>query len=871
MRSSSLILCLVSALAATGAFAQPGQAPPPEDNPVVRHPQDPGSRLGDTPRMIVKFRSAGTTDRAQVQQSAAGETATNSVVTKFAGRAGLAIREARGLIGGLNVLRIDPRPGESFEQQLERVRSDADVEFAVPDERRFPHAIPSDPLYTGQWYLQNVQPSAINAQAAWDTSVGNAGVVIAVIDTGVLYGHPDLKRANIGGRLLPGYDFITNPAIANDGNGRDSDPTDPGDWVTSAESASSGTFNNCGASNSSWHGTRVSGIIGALSNNSAGVTGITWNPWILPARALGKCGGFDSDIIDAMAWAAGRHINGIPDNPYPAKIENLSLGSSEACPASYASVVADLASTGVLVVASAGNEGGPVDTPANCPGVAAITGLRHAGTKVGFASLGPEVALGAPGGNCVNTGAGQPCLFSIDTTTNDGTTTANNFTYTDQFNINVGTSFSSPIVSGIAGLMASVNGNLNSAQLLARLKEGATKPFPVSADPTVPMCHVPTGANDVQAAECSCTTSTCGVGMANAVGALNAALRPIAAVVRPANGSFGAGQAVALSGAGSAGACNRTIATYAWSISSGTGSLTSTNTAATSLSAAPTAPDTVTVRLTVTDDKGNQDTADVVVSSNTTTSSAPSNAGTNACPAAISPPPPVSVTVAPATVTLNTETGTQTFTATVTNTPNLTVTWDVNGVAGGNSTVGTISAAGVYSAPLNVPTPAAVTVRATSADDPSRSGTAQVTITQGPPISVTINPTTASVPASGGTQTFTATVANTANTSVTWSVNGFAGGNSTVGTVSAFGVYTAPTAVPNPATVTVAATSVRDPTRSGSAQVMIGSPGSQPSASTPSSSGGGGGGGALDLLGLLALVSLGRRFAPKWLRAHRAS
>jgi len=879
MRSSSLILGLVMALTVTGAFAQAGQPPAPEDNPVVRHPQDPGSRLGDTPRMIVKFRSASTTDRAQVQQSASGETATNSLVTKFAGRAGLAIREARGLIGGMNVLRIDPRPGESFEQQLERVRSDADVEFAVPDERRFPHAVPSDPLYTGQWYLQNAAttPSAINAQAAWDTSVGSAGVVIAVIDTGVLYGHPDLKRANVGGRVLPGYDFVSNSAIANDGNGRDSDPTDPGDWVTAAESASSGTFNNCGASNSSWHGTRVSGIIGALSNNSAGVTGITWNPWILPARALGKCGGFDSDIIDAMAWAAGRHVNGIPDNPYPAKIENLSLGSAGVpCPASYASVIADLASSGVLVVVSAGNEGGPVDTPANCPLVAAITGLRHAGTKVGFASLGPEVALGAPGGNCVNTGAGQPCLFSIDTTTNDGTTTANNFTYTDQFNINVGTSFSSPIVSGIAALMASVNGNLNSAQLRARLQEGATT-FPVSADPTVPMCHVPAGQNDVQAAECSCTNpptpstpGTCGAGMANAVGALNAALRPIAAVVRPPNGSFGAGQAVALSGAGSAGACNRTIATYAWSIVTGTGSLTSTNTAATSLSAAPTAPDTVTVRLTVTDDKGKPDTADVTISSNTTNSSAPSNAGSNACPAAIPPPPPVSVTVAPTSVTLNSETGTQTFTATVTNTPNTSVTWDVNGAAGGNSTVGTISAAGVYSAPLNAPSPATVTVRATSADDPSKSGTAQVTITQGPPIDVSLTPTAANVPAGGGTQQFTATVTNTTNPTVTWSVNGKTGGDTTVGTISAFGLYTAPGVVPSSATVTVTATSARDTTRSASAQVTIGSPGSQPSASTPSS-GGGGGGGALDLLGLLMLVTLGRRFAPKWLRAYRGS
>jgi hypothetical protein len=276
------------------------------------------------------------------------------------------------------------------------------------------------------------------------------------------------------------------------------------------------------------------------------------------------------------------------------------------------------------------------------------------------------------------------------------------------------------------------------------------------------------------------------------------------------------------------------------------------------------------VRLTVTDDKGKQDTADVTISSNTTSSSAPSNAGSNACPAAIPPPPPVSVTVAPTSVTLNSETGTQTFTATVTNTPNTSVTWDVNGAAGGNSTVGTISAAGVYSAPLNAPSPATVTVRATSADEPSKSGTAQVTITQGPPIDVSLTPTAANVPAGGGTQQFTATVTNTTNPTVTWSVNGKTGGDTTVGTISAFGLYTAPGVVPSSATVTVTATSARDTTRSASAQVTIGSPGSQPSASTPSS-GGGGGGGALDLLGLLMLVTLGRRFAPKWLRAYRAS
>ena len=261
MRASSMSVGLMAAVVAFSAIAQQATPPPAEENPVVHPPSDPSSRFGDTPRMIVKFRSASPSGVAQIQSSATGEAASSAAASKLAARAGARVLETRALMAGMSTLRIEPRAGESFAEQLARVRADSDVEFAVPDERRFPHALPSDPLFTGQWYLQSAQPSAINAQAAWDTSVGTAGVVIAVIDTGVLYGHPDLKRANVGGRLLPGYDFITQAAIANDGNGRDSDPTDPGDWVTSAESnASSGPFTNCGASNSSWHGTRVSGI-----------------------------------------------------------------------------------------------------------------------------------------------------------------------------------------------------------------------------------------------------------------------------------------------------------------------------------------------------------------------------------------------------------------------------------------------------------------------------------------------------------------------------------------------------------------------------------------------------------------------------------
>src|SRR6266576_3592244 len=182
-------------------------------------------------------------------------------------------------------------------------------------------------------------------------------------------------------------------------------------------------------------------------------------------------------------------------------------------------------------------------------------------------------------------------------------------------------------------------------------------------------------------------------------------------------------------------------------------------------------------------------------------------------------PIPVRVTISPVSATVGVG-GTQQFTATVENTSNTAVTWQVSGVTGGNATVGTISSSGLYTAPAVVPNPATVTVAAVSQADPTKSALAQVTITPAAVVRVTISPVSATVGA-GGTQQFTATVQNTSNTAVTWQVSGVTGGNATVGTISSSGLYTAPAVVPNPATVTVAAVSQADPTKSGSAQVTI--------------------------------------------------
>ena len=163
---------------------------------------------------------------------------------------------------------------------------------------------------------------------------------------------------------------------------------------------------------SSWHGTRVSSLIAALTNNAEGVAGTGWNTLILPVRVLGKCGGTDSDIIAGMRWAAGIPVPGAPINPTPARILNLSLGGSGACSAAYQAAVNEITARGVLVVVSVGNEGGAVASPANCAGVLGVAGIRHAGTKVGFSNLGPGTGIGAPGGNCVNPRRSRPAILA---------------------------------------------------------------------------------------------------------------------------------------------------------------------------------------------------------------------------------------------------------------------------------------------------------------------------------------------------------------------------------------------------------------------------------------------------------------------------
>ena len=480
----------------------------------------------------------------------------------------LARRVGRSLADGPTIserAQVITATGTTSAELALRLAQEPDVEYAVPDERRRAFTAPNDPLYlsvassngpaVGQWYLRAPDgevASSINVENGWSITQGSPSVVVAVLDTGVRFDHPDLLPAAQGGKLLPGYDMISDTAAANDGDARDADASDPGDWVTVAEANSRfGPFYRCTtldpstgkyvAQDSSWHGTQTAGLIGAITNNGIGMASVAPDVRILPVRVLGKCGGQDSDIIAGMRWAAGLAVPGVPPNPNPARVINMSLGAPGACHSAYVDAIREVTAAGTLIVVSAGNTAGhALTSPANCAGVLAVAALRHVGTKVGFSDLGTDVAISAPGGNCVNTTAGSPCLYPILTTSDTGTTSPTAPTYTDSFKRSVGTSFSAPLVAGTAALLLSARSTLTPAQVM-QIVQATSRPFPTTGGDNgdgsiVPPCNVPqydaTG-NPIDQLQCYCTTYTCGAGMLDAGAALAALTRtmPVIRVV----------------------------------------------------------------------------------------------------------------------------------------------------------------------------------------------------------------------------------------------------------------------------------------------------------------------------------------------------
>ena len=582
-------LVLLAAAAAAPALSA-------ERGPLRRAP---GVQPAETEaRVIVKFKA----DSGVARAFAANPNAVHPMQAQaLSSRLGLQLSDGHALGARTQVLTAK---GIGSRELAARLSAQSDVEYAEVDERMRAFAVPNDPLYraalttsptSGQWYLQAPNAtlvSAVNAEAAWAITTGRSSVVVAVLDTGVRFDHPDLA-----GKLLPGYDFISNALTANDGDGRDSDPSDPGDWVTAADVGVVPGCVTADIGDSSWHGTQTAGLIGAATNNGVGMASMGRDVMVLPVRVLGKCGGVSSDIQAAMLWAAGLTVPGVPANPNRAKVINLSLGSaSPTCSQSYQDAVNAVLAAGVVVVAAAGNEGLAVGSPANCTGVIGVAGLRHSGTKVGYSSLGDKASISAPAGNCFNT-AGA-CLYPLLTTSNNGPQGPGANIYTDGVNdLTLGTSFSSPLVAGTAALMISANPLLTPAQVLSALKSTA-RPFPSTTTTSgfVRACTAPTSV--AQNSECLCTTSTCGAGLLDAGAAVSAVTKFWATIDSSSQYPL-VGRSVVLSGSAASAAGSVTPTRFLWELVSGPGGFSGATDQSTA-TVLPSAAGSVVVKLTVT-------------------------------------------------------------------------------------------------------------------------------------------------------------------------------------------------------------------------------------------------------------------------------
>ncbi len=370
---------------------------------------------------------------------------------------------------------------------MAQFRADPDVAYVEVDARAYAMATPNDTEYSKQWDL--FEPTAgMNVPAAWGKTTGS-GVTVAVIDTGYV-AHSDLAP-----NVVAGYDFISNATYARDGGGRDANPADEGDW--------NATDNECGlgskAGGSSWHGTHVAGTIAAATNNTKGIAGIAYDAKIQPVRVLGKCGGTTSDIADAITWASGGTVSGIPANATPAKVINMSLGGSGACSATYQNAINGAVSRGTTVVVAAGNSNSDAAgfSPASCNNVINVAASNRTGDRSFYSNYGASIDVAAPGGE---TRRGTDTPGTVTTPENGILSTLNASTTTpgaENYKPYQGTSMAAPHVAGLAALAKAAKPSLTPAQIEAAIKNN-----------TRPLAGVCTGG--------------CGTGLADAAATINA-------------------------------------------------------------------------------------------------------------------------------------------------------------------------------------------------------------------------------------------------------------------------------------------------------------------------------------------------------------
>ena len=478
-RLEKMVTSLVSVVALfaaidSGFAMEPTPAQPTGGSPdVVTNAAEPV-----TTRIIVKYVED---EAGRVESQSAARNAADSL----ANTANTGIQHVRIMSGNAQVVEVVGIAGmesvlafETIESVIARLEADPAVEYAEPDAIMQIQQAVNDPQFGQQWHY-TMPGTGVNLVDGWSNSTGS-GITAAVIDTGFR------PHADIVGNLLPGFDFIDDTTVSNDGDGRDSDASDPGDWCPPQRP------------NSSWHGTHVAGTVAAVTNNAIGVAGVARSAKVVPVRVLGKCGGYLSDIVDGMRWATGLPVPGVPANLNPAQVLNLSLGGSGNCGPTYQNAVNDIVTAGSTIVVAAGNSNANASgfRPANCNGVVTVAATNQAGARSYYSNFGAVVEIAAPGGE-----THQVTSRGILSTLNAGATTPG----ADSYAFYQGTSMAAPHVAGVVALLYQLSPGISPAEVLTILQNTAQS-FPnVSSN--------------------QCSTANCGAGIVDA-GAATAAISP---------------------------------------------------------------------------------------------------------------------------------------------------------------------------------------------------------------------------------------------------------------------------------------------------------------------------------------------------------
>ena len=351
---------------------------------------------------------------------------------------GVQLEEYRTLFLGWLRLELTTPEGNRLDRPQTRVLLQQIADFTMvqqtsPERLYRPLSTPNDPYYEDMWHLED-----LGMETAWDITTGEISQRVGVVDTGLVRTHEDLITKD-----LTGYDFISDRNQAKDGDGRDADYQDEGDggncWGMQMED--------------SWHGTHVAGTILAATNNNKGLAGMNWNAQLITGRAMGKCGGTLTDIMEAASWMAGGEINGVPNiGENKVSVLNMSLGGEGGCSWYEQEVVNWINETGVMVVAASGNDGSAVNSPANCNGVITVAAHDPYGTLTDYSSFDSSVEVIAPGGEIRNA-MREGVLSAVGPDDND-------------YLWSQGTSMAAPHVTGAISLFQAIQPDINRYEVI---------------------------------------------------------------------------------------------------------------------------------------------------------------------------------------------------------------------------------------------------------------------------------------------------------------------------------------------------------------------------------------------------------------------